>query len=858
MHRIQPLSRFVPVLFAGLALLALADSAPAQQQGSNLPAPRLFTVNPPGGKIGSTVEVAFTGTDLEEPDQLIFSHPGIKADPIIPPEPKPDPKKPPMPNAKPNVTKFKVTIASSVPVGFHDVRLVNKWGVSNPRTFAVGDLDEVLEVEPNNDVPQAQKVALNTTINGSMANPTDVDYYVFPAKKGQRVIISCLASSIDSRFHPGLQLFDSRNKLLAENRNYHDHDALIDWTVQEDGDHYVRLFEFTHTLGTPEYFYRLSISTGPWIDAVFPNVVEPGKPTQVTIHGRNLPGGQPDPAAVLDGVVLEKITHLVNPPANTSATTFLGHITPAMANIDGFELRVKNAVGSSNAMFLAYGRAPVVLEKEPNDTPETAQEIAVPCELCGRIDKSRDRDWYAFTAKKGDVLVFDLFSDRLGVDSDAYFILRSADGKQTFVEQDDNADFMSMKFYARTDDPAPYRFAVPADGKYLLAIGSRTSSILFGPRHVYRMRIAPEHPDFRLVVMASDSYRPGASTLLKGGNETFTVFAWRQDGFTGDIALSVEGLPKGVTCPPQVMGGGLRHVKLVLSGAADAAPWTGEIKLLGTATIGGKPVVHEARPGGILWPIQQGQNFPRVSRLERGLALAVRGQAPYTLTATIDKPQAAPGTTAIITVKLTRLWPDFKTPLAVTLAQAQGGQSPPATPQGLTVAQANIAPAATEAKMNVTIPANIPPGTYNIVLSSTAQIPFNKDPAAKQKPNTVVVQSSSPVSLTIIPKSLANLTLSAPQVNAKIGMKSEVVVRVARQFNFAGEFKVQVVLPPGVQGVTIADATIPAGQNEVKLIIDVPAGAAPGNRQNLTVKATAMFDKTPIVHETKLSVNVTK
>jgi hypothetical protein len=174
------------------------------------------------------------------------------------------------------------------------------------------------------------------------------------------------------------------------------------------------------------------------------------------------------------------------------------------------------------------------------------------------------------------------------------------------------------------------------------------------------------------------------------------------------------------------------------------------------------------------------------------------------------------------------------------------------------VAQVNIAPAASEAKMNVTVPANAPPGTYNLVLRSTAQIPYNKDPAAKQKPNTNVVLPSTPVSLTIIPKSLANLTLAAPQVNAKIGMTAEVVVRVARQFNYEGEFKVQLVLPPGVQGVSATDVTIPPGQNEARLIVQVAAGAAVGNRQNLTVKATAMFDKTPIVHETKLNVNVTK
>jgi len=38
-----------------------------------------------------------------------------------------------------------------VPLGTHELRLVNKWGVSNSRSFVVGDLPEVMEKEPNNE-----------------------------------------------------------------------------------------------------------------------------------------------------------------------------------------------------------------------------------------------------------------------------------------------------------------------------------------------------------------------------------------------------------------------------------------------------------------------------------------------------------------------------------------------------------------------------------------------------------------------------------------------------------------------------------------------------------------------------------
>src|SRR5205807_3457046 len=123
--------------------------------GNQWPRPRLNSLTPCGGKAGTTFEVTFAGTDTAHPESLWFSHGGIKGTPIIPPLPPVDPKAKPDPNKKPEpppVTKFSVTVDKAVPPGFYDVRFVNKDGVSNPRVFVVGDLNEVAEKEPNNDV----------------------------------------------------------------------------------------------------------------------------------------------------------------------------------------------------------------------------------------------------------------------------------------------------------------------------------------------------------------------------------------------------------------------------------------------------------------------------------------------------------------------------------------------------------------------------------------------------------------------------------------------------------------------------------------------------------------------------------
>ncbi len=844
--------RRVFTLLVPLLALGAGNALAQPRPGSNLPAPRLMTITPTGGKIGSTVEVTFTGTDLEEPEQLLFSHPGIKAEPLAAPQPPPPPAKPqnknPQPaKSKPVINRFKVTLAPNVPPGIHDVRFVNKWGVSNPRAFVAGDLNEVLEKEPNNDVEQAQRVAINSTINGAAENPTDVDYYVFAGKKGQRVVFSCLASSIDSRLQAGLEVYDNKGRQLASGRHYNNNDALTDCILPNDGDYYVRLYHFTHTQGSPEHYYRLSISTAPWIDAVFPCAVEPGTTTNVTVYGRNLPGGKLDASAVADSRALEKITV---PVTGAQGPSFSGAVTPKMAGIDGFEFRLRNDSGWSNPFLIGLVRAPLVLDNGNNDTPETAQAIPLPCEIAGHIEKPRDRDWYSFTAKKGQAFLIDILSDRQGAPTYPYFMLRNDKG--FLKESDDNQDNFTTRFFLQTEDPQAFQFVTPEDGKYQLLVGSRLAGTVTGPRHFYRVRITPSQPDFRLVALATDEYRPDGTTVLAGGQQAFTIFALRQDGFADEIKLRVEGLPPGVTAAPQTIGGNMRSTSLVLSAANGAATWTGPIKILGTATIGGKDVVREARPAGMVWPIPQGQIIPTITRVDRSIVLAVRPGAPYSLAANLDKPSLVQGEKGALKVKLTRLSPDFKTPLTVLVNPAE-------LPPGLAINNnqpITIAPNAADGTLPVNVPPNLAPGAYNIVLRAETQMPYNKDAMAKEKPNTLVVQPSAPVMLTVLPKAVATLALSTPNATVKTGKEAEVVLRVNRQYGYNGEFKVQVVLPPGAKGAQIGDAVIPAGKDEAKLVIK--AGAMPVNLPNLIVRATANYQGHATTHEVMLNVNVVK
>src|SRR5438309_10670128 len=114
---------------------------------AQLPAARLSTVFPPGGKAGTTIEAAVTGSDLDEANELHFSHTNITARQKVAEK-----------TGEPETNKFIVTIGGDVPPGVYEVRVIGRFGVSNPRAYVVGDLPELTSPATNHTVTSATGV----------------------------------------------------------------------------------------------------------------------------------------------------------------------------------------------------------------------------------------------------------------------------------------------------------------------------------------------------------------------------------------------------------------------------------------------------------------------------------------------------------------------------------------------------------------------------------------------------------------------------------------------------------------------------------------------------------------------------
>src|SRR5262245_13815704 len=139
---------FPRAVLAGALFLGWASFACAQAVG--LPAPRLLTTTPMGGRLGTTLEIAITGEHLEEAAELIFSDPRITA------------RRKLEATGAPIENRYVVAIASDCPAGLYEARVMTRLGISSSRIFAVGALPEVVPAKPNRTLASAHELLLNS------------------------------------------------------------------------------------------------------------------------------------------------------------------------------------------------------------------------------------------------------------------------------------------------------------------------------------------------------------------------------------------------------------------------------------------------------------------------------------------------------------------------------------------------------------------------------------------------------------------------------------------------------------------------------------------------------------------------
>ena len=697
------------------AVLTVGGSLPAFAQ---LPQIRLNALFPPGGCTGTTVRVKVTDSaDGDEPAELLFAHPGIRAEPA-----KDD-------SGSVIAGTFDVTIESDVPPGYYDVRVRGLFGISNPRVFRVDTLPEVSENEPNNDPGTAQKISIGQIISGQSAAAGDVDHFQFPISAGQTVVIRTEAARIDSVMQPILDVLNENGRRIATARRILDQDAALVVSSDQDQTLTVRIHDAVYA-GGGSVLYRMAVDTRPLVDFVWPPVVAAGSAAAVDVYGRHLPAGEPT-ALQRDGRTLYRQPYVVDTGQPSGPAP--GSV-PAAATVR--TVWWNGVPGNLIRIAVADAGLPVYTDRAPLVTD--GRHLTGSFVVAGRFRPRGDAAVIRFSAKKGDVRDIRVISERLGIPTAAVLhveqIAVDGNGRETVknlatvTKGSQNPGGNVLPTF--TSDAA-WKLAVPADGLYQLRVADRFADDRQHPERVFVAEIRDTKTGFELVAFESipsvDGKTPagtGAVSLRRGGHCEVPVYVFRQGGHNAPIAVTAEDLPEGVTCVPAVIPPGKPSTLLILRAAADCPETTVPIRIIGTSG----DISREAHVATL---VHAGTNgLPRTARIAASLILNVmKDVQPFTVTIDTERVVVHQNGQVLLPLTLNR-YGGFKGKVDVTFEGQPGNTN---------IGAVSFAPDATTAVARLYFPAKdssgpyagkgpAAPGRYQLVARATAKVSYRRNP----------------------------------------------------------------------------------------------------------------------------------
>jgi hypothetical protein len=715
--------------------------------------PVLGGIQPRGAQRGTEAVLTFSGARLADAREVLAYYPGITV------------KK--MEVVNDATLKVTVAVAPDCRLGEHAFRVRTASGASDARTFRVGALPVVEEVEPNSEFEKPQPIPLNVTVHG-VVQSEDQDYFAVECKKGQRLSVEVEAMRLGvTFFDPYVAILDAKRFELTtgDDSPLAQQDGGCSVVIPADGKYLVQVRESAYG-GNGACQYRLHVGTFPRPAAVLPAGGRPGEELEVTFLG--------DPK----GPVRQK----VKLPAAADEHFRVHCTTPDGTHPAGFKFRVAGV--------------PNVIESGANNAVAGATPGGAPGAFNGVVAKPGEIDYFKFSAKKGAVYDVRCHARQLGSPLDPVLYVGNAQGG-ALAGNDDSGG------------PDSYlRFTAPADGDYTLWVQDHLKK--GGPDYFYRVEVTPVQPVTVTTIPRVDGNNPANQdrqtvTVPKGGRYATLVVASRAD-FGGPLAIGFEKLPAGVTLTAEQMEAGLNVIPVVLEAKPDAAV-AGH--LTGITATPADPKVQvpwrtEFDAAFVLG--QPGQTVYTRHHLDR-TAIAVGEAAPYSIDVIEPKVPLVQNGSYNLRVVAKRA-EGFKGPITVY---------PLWTPPGLGIQGSAVIP---EGKTECVLPMNAAPGAaprkWKTVVHAVADAGKGPVWTASQ---LFTIEVASP---------LVNITMERPAVEQ--GGQTQLFCKVAVAAPFEGKAKVTLYGLPAkttTQVVEItketkefafpitADKTSPAGQHNV-------------------------------------------
>ncbi len=692
----------------------------------------------------------------------------------------------------PREVSARLTLPAGLPPGPIRWCVANASGGGTNGIFIVGDGDEVIEDERQHG-PQ-ELTRLPVTVSGRLRRIEEVDAYRIKVPADTLVTCELTARRIGSDFRGAIEIRDDRGRLVADTIDTEGLDPELTFPARAGRSYTVSIHDLDFR-GYRSFVYRLTITPGPRVLAAFPAALRRGETRPVEFVGLSLASGQPR---------LERATRDVTAPADPEKSAF--------------SYRLKTPQGTSPPFLILLSDQTETVE------PANCPELTAPFALTAVMDPRIGKKSYALRAKKGETWTLIAEAMRLGSPLDLSLSILGPDGKE--LAQADDAP--------GTTDPA-LSVTFPADGLYRLRVTDlsrgRESSIA-----TFRLVGGRPQADFALQTVP-------VMNLPVGGSSPLVVNVTRTGSFKEPIALTLQGLPEGVTAPKTLsIGPTEASLSINLQAASDAPASATLVTITGTSKIAGRPVtrVAKAPATGNLAPRSPSENLVdrvlvattlkppfKVVPLEADGGRRVNRGATYPAELIVERDAG------------------FRGEIFLDMAAVQSRHR-----QGIGGPFFTIPP---DAK-RVAYPVVVPEWLETTRTSRLALVGMARVPDGQGKLRYVLSPVAGQITMSI-EGALLKLSHGAEDLVVRPGQSITVPLKIARSPVLTGPVRVELIGSEDLQGLARATPLdVPPDTDSAEWVIETTADSRLLGRRILTLRATAYQGTFPVVSDAPLNV----
>ena len=539
-------------------LLAGVPHAESGAAGLQPTDPEVIHMFPLGGQPGSSVEIEILGRNLEGARAVWADTDAIQGR-VVRVEPgsarmKEGRKVKDIPGQR---VVAAVNIDPEAERGPHALRLVSAKGVSNELIFWVVSMPSLQEsAEEHGTATEAQAISVPSALSGRIAEEGQTDFYRFEAHPDQELAFEVVEGVQrlwgDLRRAPGFSL-----ELSGPGESWFDAERRV-----KLGSANTAVFHKFISAYKPRLIHRFA--KGGWYTLEVKG--EPGASYQLQI------GAPADFPPLVRAQGLDKLaanrwqergfTRRLEPDRLVRLQARSGG-SARQATLAVLEKQLRDLMGLSGEESptgpAAADPAAIVQEQEPNDAARQALTVAIPSIVEGAIDFPADVDHFRFELEEALDLAFEIetperhypyFNPRIEVVDEA--------GRELVNNIYKRQASQNMWFWKTAESKMVFSF--PESGSYLIRVRDVTRR-KGGAGFRYRLLVRPQVPHVGEVEVAEVLNILGREmldwmieldrvNLYPGEAKKVSVIISREEGFAGDLAVSVDNLPEGVEVLP--------------------------------------------------------------------------------------------------------------------------------------------------------------------------------------------------------------------------------------------------------------------------------------------------------------------